>query len=105
MTKPKVQKCTGRETQDNKYQHIIFGGEGGEDMSFFHPFTNERIKDNSAKAVYDLFEGRYNVKNVKQAGKDAYYVLTRDGHQMKVKVGEKTNIFGEKRNFIKYVDD
>lgn len=74
-------------------------------MSFFHPFTNERIKDNSAKAVYDLFEGRYNVKNVKQAGKDAYYVLTRDGHRMKVKVGEKTNFFGEKRSFIKYVDD
>lgn len=79
--------------------------EGGENMSFFHPFTDVRIKDNSTKAVYDLFEGRYNVKNVKHAGKDAYYVLTRDGHRMKVKVGEKTNVFGEKRNFIKYVDD
>ncbi len=37
-------------------------------MSFFHPFTDVRIKDNSTKAVYDLFEGRYNVKNVKHAG-------------------------------------
>ncbi len=74
-------------------------------MSFFHPFTDQKIEDNSAKAVYDLFEGRYNVKNVKQTGKDTYYVNIRDGHHIKVKVGEKTNIWGEKRSFIKYVDE
>ena len=74
-------------------------------VSFFHPFTNTRLKDNSAKAVSELFEGRYNVKNVKQTDTDTYYVNTRDGHSMKVRTGEKTNVFGEKRSFVKSVEE
>lgn len=74
-------------------------------MSLFHPFTNQNIKENSAKAIYDLFEGRYNVKNVKQTRPDTYYVNTRDGGRIKVKTGEKVNIFGERKSYIRYVDD
>ena len=74
-------------------------------MSLFHPFTNQKIQENSAKAVCELFDGRYNVKSIKQTSPDTYYVNTRDGGRIKVRVGEKTNIFGEKRSYIRTVDD
>ena len=74
-------------------------------MSFFHPFTNAILKEDSPKAVRDLFSGRYNVRKVEKGRGDNYRVHTRDGHHIDVKVGEKYNIFGEKRYFIKYIDD
>ena len=74
-------------------------------MSFFHPFTDAILKEDSPKAVHDLFSGRYNVRKVEKGRGDNYRVYTHDGHCMRVKVGEKTNIFGEKRAFIKYVDE
>lgn len=74
-------------------------------MTFFHPFTGQKIKDNSAKAVYDLFDSEYKVKNVKQGNGGNYYVNLRDGRTMRVKVGERTSLFGEKKTIINYVDD
>ena len=74
-------------------------------MSFFHPFTDVILKEDSPKAVHDLFSGRYNVRKVEKGRGDDYRVYTRDGHVIKVGVGEKTNIFGEQRSFIKYVDE
>lgn len=74
-------------------------------MSFFHPFENKKIKENSAKAVYEQFAGHYNIKEVEQTGENTYTVKTRDGSRMKVKVCETTNIFGEKHSVIRSVDE
>ena len=74
-------------------------------MSFFHPLENQYLKENSAKGVYELFRGRYNVKNVEQTGVNTYYVKTQDGSQIKVRVGEKTNLFGEKRSVVRTVEN
>ena len=74
-------------------------------MSFFHPFTNARLEENSAKAVFDLFDSEYKVKQVKQGWGDNYYVHLKNGRTLRVKVGETTNLFGEKRTVIRYVDE
>ena len=74
-------------------------------MSFFHPFTDAILKEDSPKAVHDLFSGRYNVRKVEKGRGDDYRVYTRDGHVTNVKVGKRTNLFGGERVFVKYVDE
>ena len=55
--------------------------------------------------MFDLFSDRYNVRKVEKGCGDSYRVYTRDGRCSKVKVGKKTNLFGEERFFVKWIDE
>ena len=74
-------------------------------INLFNPLTDAKLKDNTAKSVSDCFDRRYRVSSVRPAGKDKYDVRLEDGSHMSVKVGKKTNLFGEEQTFIKDVDE
>ena len=73
-------------------------------MFGFNDLTHEDLRENSAQAVGEVFSRRYNVRNVRKSYGNHYTVTTRDGHKMDVTVGTRTNLFGEDRAFITYID-
>lgn len=74
-------------------------------MFGFNSLIHMDLKENSARAVGEVFARRYNVRSVQKSYGNHYTVTTQDGHRMDVTVGTHMNIFGEERPFITYISD
>ena len=74
-------------------------------MSLFgNSLEHETLKENSAKAVGELFNRRYQVKSVEPTYGGRYRVRLKDGTTKTVGVGTRMNMFGEERAFVKWVE-
>lgn len=73
-------------------------------MSLFsNSLEHEDLRDNSARAVYELFATRYRVKNVQPLSPNSYRVGLKDGSSLRVEVGEKRSLFSNAKAFVKYI--
>jgi len=79
---------------------------GGEMMSmFFNALEGAELRDNTERAVEELFSSRYNVRSVSKIGDRKYYVYLRDGKFLTVKTNPHTTMFGRQVTTVTYVSD
>lgn len=70
---------------------------------FFNAFEGANLRENSERAVYELFSTRYNIRSVKKINERTYHVWLRDGKVLTVNTNPHTTIFGDQRTTVTYV--
>ena len=73
-------------------------------MSLFsNSLEGSELRENSERAVYELFSRHYNVRSVRRISDKVYHVYLRDGKTLSVKTWPHTTIFGDQKTTVTYV--